>query len=264
MIGRWKLKPDQWAGEQIIGDRDTQQDAFHTETIETQDGKPLLALILADGMGGHKGGMEAAVNAVSAAMHSLREAPIEDSNARLLEALEAANFAVRTAKLSKDESFSTMGCTLVILLLSSKGAEWVSVGDSPLWLMRNGSLLRLNRDHSMAPVLEFMVQNGEITEEDAADDPRRHMLRSALMGKEEISLIDESEAPVPLNPGDSLVLASDGLLGLTENEIVSTLQSSDDAAAICAQLLHMVRNAVPAGLDNSSVVVYTERKRGWL
>ncbi|MEO1027879.1 MAG: protein phosphatase 2C domain-containing protein [Pseudomonadota bacterium] len=252
MIGRWKPRPDQWFGDQILGDRESQQDAY--ATCQTGMG---IGLVLADGMGGHRGGSEAAQSAVSASVAAL------EAGDSLEAALHAANEVIAERRNSHDVSYAGMGTTLVIAKLEDNAIEWISVGDSPLWLLRNGALMRLNRDHSLAPVLDFMAQNGEISEEEAAYDPRRNQLRSALSGRE-IALIDHSEAPVPLKSGDHVLLASDGLLGLPDHEIVATLQSNDGPAAICAQLLGQLRETVPSGLDNSTAIVYTERKRGWL
>ena len=257
MIRRWKLKLGQWAGDQILGDRETQQDDYAAQEVTTIDGERALLMVLADGMGGHKGGSEAADTAISGVLRSIENVDT------LSDALIEANDEITSLKNIHDASYTDMGCTLVIALVTARGVEWVSVGDSPLWLVRNGSLIRLNRDHSMAPVLKYMAQNGEISEEDAAEDPRRNQLRSALTGGE-IKLIDESEAPVPLKPGDHLLLASDGLMGLEDQEIAESVKRAGTPAAICAQLLHNLRQTVSAGLDNSSLLVYKEGKRGWL
>ena len=92
------------------------------------------------------------------------------------------------------------------------------MGDSPLWLFRDGRLRRLNADHSMAPVLASLVAAGRMTAEQAATDSKRHALRSAVMG-DAIHLVDVSSQPVAVRKTDRLLLASDGLMTLVDEEI---------------------------------------------
>ena len=94
-----------------------------------------------------------------------------------------------------------MGSTVVVAVISRDGIDWISVGDSPLWLFRDGRLRRLNADHSMAPVLASLVAAGRMTAEQAATDSNRHALRSAVMG-EEIHLVDVSSQPVAVRKTD--------------------------------------------------------------
>ena len=99
------------------------------------------------------------------------------------------------------------------------GVEWVSVGDSPLFLLRRGEILLLNEDHSLAPEIDKLAAAGKMTWEDAKADPRRHFLRSALTGAD-IDLIDRSRRPLALEPGDVVILASDGIHTLSEPDIL--------------------------------------------
>jgi len=95
--------------------------------------------------------------------------------------------------------------------------RWISVGDSPLFLVSNGRIERLNADHSMVPQIEALVARGIISAEEAAQHPGRHTLREAVMGHP-LTLIDEGQRA--LEPGDRLLICSDGVLTLEESDIV--------------------------------------------
>ena len=118
-----------------------------------------------------------------------------------------------------------MGCTLCGVSLTEAGIEWISVGDSPMWLARNGKLQRLNADHSMAPILAKQVELGELTEEEAKRHPQRNALRSAVIG-DKMQHVDASKRPMKFRKGDRLVLASDGLETLSVDEIAGSLQEA--------------------------------------
>jgi serine/threonine protein phosphatase PrpC len=109
-----------------------------------------------------------------------------------------------------------MGSTLVAVVVSAAEVRWISVGDSPLFLLSNGRLERLNADHSMVPQIEALVARGIITAEEAAQHPGRHTLREAVMGNP-LTLIDEGRRA--LAPGDQLLVCSDGVLTLEEADI---------------------------------------------
>ena len=131
------------------------------------------------------------------------------------------------------------------------------MGDSPLWLFREGQLERLNADHSMAPVLADLVATGRMTAEEAAQDPSRHSLRSAVMG-DEIHLIDVSSQPVAVEQGDRLLLASDGLMTLSDQEIAAILKKTQDASLedSAAALIQAVEAAEHPQQDNTTVLLY--------
>src|SRR5207302_9979746 len=112
-----------------------------------------------------------------------------------------------------------MGCTLVGTAFGPAGVEWVSVGDSPMFLVRRGEIFLLNEDHSLAPEIDKLAAAGRMTWEDAKADPRRHFLRSALNGAD-MDLIDRSHRPLALEPGDVVILASDGIHTLSEPDIL--------------------------------------------
>jgi len=210
--------------------------------------------VLADGMGGHTGG---ALASRMVCERFLAVAAEHSGSAvdRLIAALEAANAAI-AHKIEENPLLAGMGSTLIGAAFGSSGIEWVSVGDSPLFLFRRGEVAVLNEDHSLAPELDRMVAEGKLTASEARRDPRRHMLRSAVTG-EEIDLLDVSRQPLVLEAGDYIVLASDGLATLEPNEIARVIQgyAKDGAAAVAKALIRAVEALREPYQDNATVLV---------
>ena len=246
-----------FAARQIPGKREYQEDDYGLLDGRDLglDGSEHSMLLVADGMGGHVGGATASglLSKTFVEVYPQASGPIVD---RLRDCLEAANKAIAEA-IAENPELDSMGSTLVAAVVSSEGLHWISVGDSPLWLFRKGQLERLNADHSMAPILADLVAKGGMTEEDAARDPRRHSLRSAVMG-DDIHLIDASAQPVAVEKGDRLLLASDGLLTLSDQEIVAILQKTQDAPLedSAAALIQAVEAAEHPHQDNTTILLY--------
>lgn len=213
---------------------------------------PLVA-VLADGMGGHAGGALASRTACETFLSAYRG--YEGANRdRLVAGLDAANGAIADC-VRNDPSLSGMGSTLVGAAFGEGGLEWISVGDSPLLLYRRGELATLNDDHSLAPELDRLAAAGQMTEEQARRDPRRHMLRSAVTG-EDLDLVDLSRRPLVVEPGDYIILASDGLQTLEMNEIERIIgaYATDGAAAVAGALIRAVELVRDPHQDNTTVV----------
>jgi protein phosphatase len=217
------------------------------------DGTALVA-VLADGMGGHAGGALASNTICRTVLASFAEAGGE-GRGRLKLSLAAANQAIGE-KVAANPQLAGMGATLVGATIGEDGLSWISVGDSPMYLYRAGELVQLNEDHSLAPVIDRLVEQGRMSPEEARADPRRHYLRSAVTG-EEIDLIDAPERPLELAPGDIVVIASDGLHTLEPGTVRDVLASyaSNGADAIADALIAAVAEANEPHQDNTTVVV---------
>jgi serine/threonine protein phosphatase PrpC len=237
----------EYAGIRIQGGRNYQEDDFGFDNSKPND----FLMILADGMGGHKGGAHASHCAVKTFMDAYHD--IQGSvTKRLRKALKKANqqLALDTKLYPELEG---MGCTLVgVALLDCDRLEWISVGDSPLWLYNADQLYRLNEDHSMKPLLEEQVRCGELTPEEAANHLDRNMLRSALTGTD-IEMVHQSS--VEVFPGDKILLASDGILTLSELEITKILQTDGSAKKIVKALLSAVEKKGKQYQDNTTALV---------
>ena len=246
-----------FAARQIPGKRDYQEDDYGLLDGRDLglDGSEHSMLLVADGMGGHVGGATASglLSKTFVEAYPQASGPIVD---RLRDCLEAANKAIADA-IAENPELDGMGSTLVAAVVASEGLNWISVGDSPLWLFREGELERLNADHSMAPVLADLVATGRMTSEEAARDPSRHSLRSAVMG-DDIHLIDVSSQPVAVEQGDRLLLASDGLMTLSDQEIEAILKKTQDVPLedSAAALIQAVEDAEQPHQDNTTVLLY--------
>lgn len=222
--------------------------------VSTPDQNGAGIAVLADGMGGHAGG---ALASRMVCEQFLSAATGQDGlpAEKLMAALYAANAAV-AKKVDENPLLSGMGSTLIGAAFTGSGIEWVSVGDSPLFLYRRGELAILNEDHSLAPELDRLVAAGRLTEVEARRDPRRHMLRSAITG-DEIDLIDVSRRPLVLENGDYIVLASDGIATLDASEIVRIIAAyaADGAGAVARALIRSIEALREPHQDNATVLV---------
>lgn len=217
------------------------------------EGVDVLA-VLADGMGGHAAG-DVASATICRTFHRQFLGGSGSTPLRLATSLQAANEAVHSATAA-NPSLGGMGATCVGIAVGQQGVHWISVGDSPLWRFRKGRLDRLNDDHSLAPLVDALVADGELTPEEAAVDPRRHYLRSAVTG-DELDLVDASGEPLPLAAADIVLLASDGVLTLTDREIADLLNEHEGRSPgeIADALIRAVLAVGDPHQDNTTVVV---------
>ena len=238
------------AGGQILGSRQTQEDdlGFIDSSVLDPDGHHPVAVV-ADGMGGHASGDVASRLAVRAFVeaYGVQGRPAERLRGSLRHANEALAGAIRA-----DRSLDGMGSTLVAAALSSGGLEWISVGDSRLYLARDGRIKRLNADHSMAPVIAAIRD----IDPQAANGLNPNELRSALVGGD-IARIDASALPETLLPRDIVLLASDGLGTLDDGEIARIVGASRDGGpeAVSDALLAAVESRAAPRQDNVTVAL---------
>ena len=240
------------AWDQIQGRRKTQQDC----AVCIPMGVAQHLLVLADGMGGHAAGDLASSVAVTSFCGAF-EAPgmPDDPNERLMVALEAANYAIYDQVAAAPE-LAGMGTTLVAAVVDGRELRWASVGDSPLWLIRDGAIRRLNADHSVSQDIADRVAAGEMTAAEAAAMlPGGSMLLSALDGVE-IELVDVPEVSEKLEPNDILILASDGVETCGLDELTGIAGDCGFSAGdIVARILAQVEAHRSVYQDNATVIV---------
>ena len=240
--------------EQETGSREEQQDY-----IGWQDLPPHHKLfVLADGMGGHTGGREASRTVGDAVIEYLAEHLSSNSPDPLREALDYANRALGD-RIAANPGLKGMGTTLIAVLLDERdgGYQYISVGDSPLYLYNISGLRRINANHAFAEDLKKMVAAGEISREEAQRHPARHAVTSAVMGID-ISLIDRRDGS--LNNGDTLLLASDGIQTLDDEAggEIETLLHNAGAAPLAETgrvLLDAVLSKAQPRQDNTSLIL---------
>lgn len=210
--------------------------------------------IVADGMGGHVAG-EVASQIVTETVgpgvcHARSEGLAgEDLEGRALELIEYANRAILQRADSEPEKRG-MGTTLTLLILTSQSEYLLQqIGDSRGYLMRDGTLSQVTRDHT---VVQQQVDRGALTPEQARDHPLSHILTRALgtdMRVEADAFTGKAE------PGDIFLLCSDGLSGmLTDAQIARILsQPTDDLQGLADELVTAANEA--GGFDNVTALV---------
>lgn len=219
---------------QHVGARSEQQDSFGFSDFD--DGHFVahggVLAIVADGMGGLAMGRESSASAVQTFLAGYSEKESDEKIAAALDrCMHAANRAV-TRKAAEAGVEGEAGTTLVAVVVHENLLYRIGSGDSRIYLFRNGELKQLTTDYNYGRILDKMVEKGEISRAEAASHPSRAALTSYL-GKAEIDDYDRpSDPPVELQPGDKVLLASDGLFGfLPEEEIVHLLGQSPQRAS---------------------------------
>lgn len=173
--------------------------------------------VVADGLGGHAAG-EVASRMVVAAVHDMANEGQEIDTASLQSAILRANQQVLNASVG-NASYEGMGSTATVLHIDESAgiAYYAHVGDSRLYLLRQGIFRQVSRDHSY---VEELVARGELSEEEAQHHPRKNLLLRAV-GIEERLHVDGDT--FPLAAGDRLLLATDGLTNMVNDDELAAL-----------------------------------------
>lgn len=213
--------------------------------------RPPYLFAVADGMGGYAAGeiaSHATLKALRVGTHSLRKDMCEDDVHKiLLEAFDKANAHV--FKMARNNSsYTGMGTTMTALYIPGDGTAYCChIGDSRLYLYRDGHLRQLTHDHTYVADLQ---EQGIITDEEAFVHPKRHMLLQA-MGVEEAIKADSFH--FALESEDKLLLCSDGLSDMLKNDEIEE-QMADGAVEVIAGKL-IERALDNGGRDNISLVL---------
>jgi PPM family protein phosphatase len=204
--------------------------------------------VVADGMGGYEGGQEASRLAVETVRSVYDNAFGADPQETLIEAFASAHQNIQRFA-TEHPQFYGMGTTCTAVSIVDRQLYFAHVGDSRLYLIRGETITRLTRDHSYVGRL---VESGIVRSEDAESHPQRHILTAALGSGREVTP-HAPEQPVPLNPGDSLLLCSDGLWGLVGDPDLSQIVRANPPAEACQKLVAMALER--GGPDNVTVLV---------
>lgn len=197
-----------------------------------------------DGMGGHAAGEVASSIAVETIA---KTAPQAADAARLAAAVEAANAAVIEAALN-GLGKPGMGCTATCAYIENDMLAIAHVGDSRAYLLHEGTLIRVTRDHSY---VEELVDAGEITADEARVHPNRSVITRAL-GSDPAMYADHFT--LHIEEGDRLILCSDGLSSMIPDSDIENIATQSSTAQICVDNL-VDAALVAGGHDNVTVVV---------
>ncbi|NOS89421.1 MAG: Stp1/IreP family PP2C-type Ser/Thr phosphatase [Methylococcaceae bacterium] len=204
--------------------------------------------VVADGMGGHNGGAKAAELTVDGLVNFLAETQnslgIEDA---IRGAFEKTNQTIYQQAHSGDPATEGMGSTAVLLLVYKQIAKIAHVGDSRVYLFRNGKLSLLTKDHTL---VQKMVDAGMLTPEQARNHPSASLLDRAMGNRAEIAV--EIHSDLRLKAGDGILLCSDGLSGYVEDQdIEAALTEPATAQEYVDRLLELAYQK--GGEDNITI-----------
>jgi protein phosphatase len=202
--------------------------------------------VVADGMGGHRGGEVAARLAVSA-LAARGPALAAAEGEALAEALREANRMILDTA-AEDEALRGMATTCTAVLVRGRLARIAHVGDSRAYLFRGGRLTQLTEDHS---VVAQLVKEGYLSAEEALHHPRRNVILRALGHQ---PALEPETAEVVLDAEDRLLLCSDGLTNMVLDDAIAAVLASEDDAESAAHRLVGLANAA-GGADNVTVIV---------
>ncbi len=210
--------------------------------------------VVCDGMGGATGGNIASETAVKTISDKLTFGYHEGMNDNSLKnlmvsAIDAANAKIYS-RAKNDELLRGMGTTVVLALIRNDALYLANVGDSRIYVITKDSINQLTTDHS---IVQMMIDNGEITAEEAKDHPQKNVITRAL-GVEETVRIDYSQEVY--NDGDIILLCTDGLTNYVDDEKILKVCNENDSYTLADVLVDAANTN--GGGDNVTVVTVTD------
>lgn len=204
---------------------------------------------VADGMGGHLAGEVASVTALE---------PVEALDGEIFDDASQAVTALRDAVVTANDTVSRlaaenpqyrgMGTTLTAALLEGRRIHLAHVGDSRAYLLRDQQFSQVTDDHTL---VQHLVDEGQITSQEAARHPQRSIITRAIGVSEEVEV---DSITLELQPGDQILLCSDGLTGVVgDEEIAQVLSATEDPDEAVQSLIDEANDA--GGPDNITVLL---------
>lgn len=242
--------------------REINEDRFSVSHYLSQDDRmPSLLAIVADGIGGHQAGEVAAQITVDTLGSAITKSNGEDPITELKQAVIAAGRLV-TESSARDEALRGMGSTVAAAWVIDHRLFTVSVGDSRIYLMREGRLRQISIDHTW---VQEAIAHGILTPEEGRNHPNAHVLHRHLGGEKDpipdfrLRISDsetdeqsESNQGLALKPTDQVLLCSDGLTDMVEPEEIQEALTKNAPGDAVAALVSLARSR--GGLDNITVI----------
>ena len=212
-------------------------------------------LIVADGMGGHRGGATASRIATETVQSQYVGSGTDDIAAALRAALTRANTRIFTEAQSNAD-LRGMGTTTSALAVRGNQAWFAHVGDSRIYLIRGDEIKQLTDDHSLVAT---MVREGLLTQKEAENHPRRNVLQRSMGVGEEVDI--DVRGPYEVQEYDVFVLCSDGLHGMVKPDEIKDIVLKADSIEHAADSL--IRCSLERGApDNVTVIVARAQRPG--
>lgn len=206
-------------------------------------------MVVADGMGGHIGGQVASGIAVQAVRDAFLNGDPATPDELLIRGFSDAQQAI-LGHCDQHPELQGMGTTCTAAIVHAGCFSYGHIGDSRLYLVRQGHATQITDDHSL---VNKLVKSGAITPEEAAVHEDRNVLTAALGMRSPEIAADFSDAPIPLQPGDGLLLASDGLHGLVNPDEIREAVEKESPYEACRTLVDLAK--LRGGPDNITVQI---------
>lgn len=237
--------------------RKNNEDYCKGEIIDTDYGS-IGIFALADGMGGHKKGEVASKLAVENIICFLKENLLQSKNIKIdyvddiiKQAYNNVNSIIHSKSVSNEE-YEGMGTTLTTAILYKNNLYIANVGDSRCYLLSDNNFSQITKDHS---VVQELIEANIITKDEAKNHPRiNHITRA--MGTDELVIVDIFKTKI--NRGDKVLLATDGLTGFVDDEVIQDIVLKEEELNILTEELINTANDI-SGKDNVSVILLKDK-----
>lgn len=233
-----------------IGRRDYQQDSFGQTAVLRNTG---ILAVLADGMGGLSGGERVSQKIVMEALTFGSTLQANQVPTALPGMVAGINHAVN--QMLGPKGLYTSGSTVVSALITGNALRWISVGDSRVYLYRDGQLSQLSRDHDLLQDWMPDILEGKRSMAEALRDPNGRKLTS-FIGMGELRHVDYNRTPIPLLPGDRVLLMSDGVYGtVSDAEMAAILRDCGSVQLAASHIGQRIMGAALPYQDNYTLIV---------
>jgi protein phosphatase len=231
--------------------RPNNEDAFGEFVSSAADdpGEKGAIFVVADGMGGHRGGEIASTMAVE----SVREAfeaglDADDPGKTLVEAFSTANSRILEKSIA-DAALFGMGTTCTAMGIHRGNGYFAHIGDSRAYMRRDGQVTQMTHDHSL---VGEMVRSGILSDEDARHHPKRNVITRSLGIQENVET-DTPNTPLPLRDSDTFLICSDGLTSYVDDGDINEALAGGGPDVACRTLVDLANER--GGRDNITVQV---------
>jgi len=234
------------AGDSVVGQvrKANEDNCGYRKTVNGE------LFVVCDGMGGHVGGATASRIAVDSILNFISQQVYEDKRAALDGALRFANTQIMGAA-AQDPSLKGMGTTACIALVDAQNIWIAHVGDSRIYLYseKEHYLYRITKDHSL---VQGLVDRGELDDREAEHHPQKNIILRALGTKADVEP-EVDQAPVRAQVGDTILICSDGLSGMLDDNQIEAILREDRSLEDKVQKLIDKANTPDKGKDNITV-----------
>ncbi len=234
-----------------IGERNENQD--YVEYFQVAGEK---LLVLCDGMGGFEGGGLASSSAAEECGRLFGLRQNESPQSFFEYAMDCMDYRISNLKGAEGQSLKA-GTTIVAAMITDDCLNWLSVGDSRMYVIRNDRINRMTRDHTVELKSKMDYSKGLITIDEYDEQMKDRTVLCSYLGMHGIDIYDINPEPLRLKPGDTIVIASDGLYKSLDSEGIRKIVLKNKTSKSTAEALIEMAACVAKGKnqDNTSVIV---------